>query len=195
LEKLVGLDEELVNLIIEKRSEGPLSIDTIKYGFPNMLALEEEDLQTDRFYSRQVVLFNEAVIIQKLTCNILIGIDEILKKVPKRDRKSRTFNGIEYDLYRLRLLSDFVNNEVIQKQIEDHTKLHHEFSSMSNRDIIMKCINELEKEGYIERESHENVETIREDFIYFIDKRKELHEYVYREIREAGSSGLKFPIL
>jgi len=142
-----------------------------------------------------VVLFNESVIIQKLTCNILTKIDMILNKVSRKDRSVKTIDGVDFDFYRLKLLSDFVNNDFIQTKVKEESKLHPEFESIAVKDIVLKCILELEKEGYVERDASDNVEAIKEDYIYFVDKRKELYDFVLKEIKEAGSSGLKFQML
>ena len=63
---------------------------------------------------------------------------------------------------------------------------------MAVKDIILKCIVELEREGYVEREDASNVESIKEDYIYFTDKRKDLYNFVFEQIRESGDSGLEF---
>jgi hypothetical protein len=118
-----------------------------------------------------------------------------LSKVAKKDRATKQIDGREYDLYRLRVHNDFVNNEVIKNKIEHEAKLHPEFKSYSLKDIVVKCIEELEKEGYVEREQGENLETLKEDCIYFIDKRKDLYSFVLSEIRDTGTTGLKFNIL
>jgi hypothetical protein len=41
------LNEDLIDMIIQNRTEGPLTADTIKYGFPNILAAAEEDVMRD----------------------------------------------------------------------------------------------------------------------------------------------------
>jgi len=46
LKSMVGLDDDLVKLIIENRTEGPLTTDSIKYGYPSMLRVADEDMKS-----------------------------------------------------------------------------------------------------------------------------------------------------
>lgn len=195
LEKIVCLNPEAVDTIIQNRTEGPLTAETIQYGYPNILAVSEEEIQSDVCYSKQVRFYNENVTIQKLSCSILKDIDQILSKVPSSDKKVKKLRGVVYDYYRLKLYNDFINNSMVKEKIEQEAQFAPEFKALGVKTIVMKCIDEFEKEGYIEKESQETAESIREDYLYFTDKRKDLYNSVYEQIKEAGGSGVKFDIL
>ena len=63
---------------------------------------------------------------------------------------------------------------------------------MPINDIALKCIEEFQREAYIEKEDANNIESIKEDYIYFLDKRIDLYNFVYKQIKEWGETGLKF---
>ena len=79
LEKLVSLNSDAIDLTIQNRTEGPLTPEMIKFGYPNIL--KENETQENSWYSDGVKLFNESVVIQKIAMSILINIGRILNKV------------------------------------------------------------------------------------------------------------------
>ncbi|CAI2367197.1 unnamed protein product [Moneuplotes crassus] len=192
LMKIAELDSDLVDMIIQNRTEGPLTADSIKYGHPSIMDSLKDTSTISDYLSKQIIIYSEPVMIQKLTNILLSTIPQILSEIPKSHVYKSNIGEHQYTCYRLKLLADFISNPLIKNTIEEFQREKLELSSYNYKEIALKCINEFQNEKFILREKEtENIDLSKEETVIFVDKRQEFKNYLYEMIQKTGDTGIK----
>lgn len=186
LTKIASLSDPLCELVSNSRVEGPLPESSLKLGNPSLLSCLEKGSD---YVSKQVKMYSQEAMIQKLANELLRKIGEILSEVSKGKTRGRRGDE-DHDIYKMKLLADFVDNEIAKRTIEQFRQEKIELQELTYKNLVSKCISEFEKEGYIERRNaSEDLE--KEEVIHFIDKRSEFENFILRIISGQGTTGMQ----